>query len=317
MQGADRSMEHPLRYQLLPNAPADQADVLVLPVAHAGEVCGASGTRAAPAAILEASGELEYFEEDQAWSPMRHMKVAVLPELHASELEREEAFHGRIATTAAALPRARDDRLLVALGGDHSITPSLTAGCLGEPATILFLDAHADLRPQYRGSEYSHACPAHQLREQGHRIVMVGVRSMFEREAERIESDDCIELYGDRALREASTRQRLVARVESLTGPVWLSTDMDVFDPALVPGVGTPQPGGLDWHFAIDLLEALLLRSKGRLCGMDIVELVPEPSRVSQLVAAKWMQKAISFWGKARGYDRAPEEGSQAGLEYE
>jgi agmatinase len=92
---------------------------------------------------------------------------------------------------------------------------------------------------------------------------------------------------------------------------------MDVFNPAVVPSVGTPQPGGFFWYPMIELLESLFSRKQVDLRGVDVVELVPETSRVSEMTAAKLLLKIISFWGSANGFELKPQTGSQMQVEYE
>lgn len=300
-------------YQLLPNRPPGQAQVVVLPVPLERTVSYRGGTAAAPAAILEATAQLEYFEEDLGWSPFRHLGVRVEPALEPGPEETPVAYLERLAQAAAAVPA---DALLLALGGEHSITPGLVAGRMSQPGTVLFLDAHADLRAHYEGSAYSHACPVHHLRSAGHRVLLVGVRSVLDAEAERMATDPGLRCYPDRRLQRGGLWPDLLAELKALEGPVWLSVDMDVFDPAAVPGVGTPQPGGLGWHQVMDVLEAALLNPRVDLRGADVVELVPEPSRVSDMTAAKLTQKIISLWGWSRGYAASPETGSQLEVDY-
>lgn len=310
-------------YQLLPNASLEDADVLILPVEHGASVTGRPGTTEAPAAILQASAQLEYYEPDRAWSPMKHLRVAVLPPFRAQASESDAVLHARLSERAEALytkraaasaSRGARDPLLIALGGEHSITPSLTGPRLAKGTVVVF-DAHADLRESYQGSIYSHACPVARLRAQGHRIVLLGVRSLFESEAAAVADDDEIELFSARSLVVSATDA--LACLRSLRGPVWLSFDLDAFDPSVVPSVGTPQPGGLGWYTALSLIEALIDNPGILLHGVDIVELVPEPSMVSQVAAAALMQKVISYWGFGRGASAWPERGSQTEVSYE
>lgn len=302
-----------LRYQLLPNRPLASADVMVLPVPHETTVSYKPGTHKAPAAILAASGQLEYYEEDLGWSPFKHMGVTVLPPVEKQLAESEAEFHDRLRREAAALPAKP---LLMALGGEHSITPALVDARLPEPATVVLLDAHGDLRREYEGTRYSHACPMHHVREAGHRLVMIGIRSLFDEEAERVRTDADIQCFMDRALQRPAGWKVLLDALAALEGPVWLTIDMDAFDPATVPSVGTPQPGGLSWYQALELVEACVLNERVELRGCDIVELIPEPSCVSDMVAAKLSQKIISCWGKRHGFDGRPERGSQAGVSH-
>lgn len=302
-----------LHYQLLPNRHPDEAEVLVLPVPHELTVSYRTGTRNGPEALLAATAQLEYYDEDIAWSPFLGLGVCVLPAMEKRLYEDLESFHRRLGERTAAL---RPQSLLLALGGEHSVTPSLAAGRFQAPGTVVMLDAHADLRRHYEGSEHSHACPAHRLRAAGHRVILAGVRSLFAEEAERIAADDGIECHLARELRRPERWAALRERLGSLAGPVWLSVDMDVFDPGLASSVGTPQPGGLDWYAVVELVEACAGNPGIDLRGADIVELIPDPTCVTDMVAAKLSQRIISCWGRARGHDRGPQTGSQTEVDY-
>ncbi|VAX21476.1 Agmatinase [hydrothermal vent metagenome] len=307
-------MSNELRYISLPNAPVDEADVLILPLPLERTVTYKKGTRLAPTEILRTTDQLEFYDEEAGWSPTKHMKVSVMPVPLFIQGPGPEKFHQLLKEHCATLPA---DNLLIALGGEHSITPSVIEGRMPGRGTVLFLDAHADLRPCYQGSPYNHACPAYRILSAGHRLVMAGVRSVFEDEARLIDSEERIKMFYDHELGNMETWRAFVDEIKNLKGDVWISVDMDAFDPAIVPGVGTPQPGGLGWRQVVEILEAVFGAGDANVRGMDIVELVPEESKVSQMVAAKLIQKAMSLWGKAGGYDRRPEEGSEEGVEHD
>lgn len=307
-------MPDPLHFLSLPNAAVDTADVLILPVPLERTVSFKPGTALAPAAILNTTDQLEFYEEDAGWSPFKHLTISVLPTYGDDPALPAAAWHDGLSRHVAALPH---DNLFIALGGEHSLTPSLVASRMPEPGTVLFLDAHGDLRASYEGSKYSHACPVFRLLEQGHQVVMAGIRSIFETEAERVAREPRITMFTDRQLRGPQAWQAFLATVRSLRGPLYLSIDMDAFCPSLVPGVGTPQPGGFSWQQMIDTLEALFSHPHLDLRGADMVEMVPEPSRVSEMVAAKLLQKIISFWGLAHGCQHRPQAGSQLQVHYD
>ena len=307
-------MPETLQFLAMPNAPIDKADVLVLPVPLERTVSFKPGTAQAPAAILDTTDQLEFYEEDGGWSPFKHLTVSVLPAFTDDPAIPAAEWHAALSGYVAGLPRRN---LFVALGGEHSLTPALTAGRLPVPGTVLFLDAHGDMRVSYEGDSYSHACPVYRLLQQGHRVVLAGIRSLFESEAELAASEPRITLFTDSDLHRPGCWQAFLATVRCLDGPLYLSIDMDVFCPALVPGVGTPQPGGFSWHQMLDTLQALFSRPDLDLRGVDLVELVPEPSRVSEMVAAKLLQKIISFWGIANGYRQKPLTGSQLQVKYD
>lgn len=307
-------MPDTLEFLAMPNAPVDEADVLILPIPLERTVSFKPGTAEAPKAILETTGQLEFYEEDAGWSPFKHMKLSVLPEFTDDKSEIDADFHARLTKHVAALPT---DNLFVGLGGEHSLTPSLVAARMPEPGTVLFLDAHGDMRTSYKGSKYSHACPVTRLLEQGHKIVIAGVRSVYESEVDLVENEPRITLFLDWDLRGKEQWESFLQKVNSIEGPVYLTIDMDVFNPAVVPGVGTPQPGGFFWYQMIELLESLFSKKKINLRGVDVVEIVPEASRVSEMTAAKLLLKIISFWGSAHGFNLKPQTGSQMQVEYE
>ena len=309
-------MPDPLQFLAMPNAPVDEADVLILPIPLERTVSFKPGTADAPAAILETTGQLEFYEEDAGWSPFKHLKLSVLPEFADDTSLTDAELHASLTRHVASFPA---DNLFIGIGGEHSLTPSLVEARMPEPGTVLFLDAHGDMRASYEGSSYSHACPVTRLLSQGHKIIMAGIRSVYESEVELVEKEPCITLFLDRDLQGKGQWESFLQKVNSLQGPVYLSIDMDVFNPAVVPGVGTPQPGGFSWYQVIEVLESLFSKKQIDidLRGVDVVELVPEQSRVSEMTAAKLLLKIISFWGCANGFNQKPQTGSQMQVEYE
>lgn len=298
----------------MPNAPVNEADVLLLPIPLERTVSFKPGTADAPKAILETTDQLEFYEEDAGWSPFKHLKLSVLPDFTDDKTLSDADLHARLAEHVRTLPT---DNLFIGIGGEHSLTPSLVEARMPEPGTVVFLDAHADMRSSYEGSRYSHACPVTRLLEQGHKIVMGGIRSVYESEVELVEKEPRISLFLDWDLRGKGQWDSFLQKMNALEGPVYLSIDMDVFNPAVVPGVGTPQPGGFFWYQMIELLESLFSRKEIDLRGVDMVELVPEPSRVSEMTSAKLLLKIISFWGYAKGFNLKPQTGSQLLVDYE
>src|SRR6056297_905994 len=302
------------RFLALPNTATEQADVVILPVPLERTVSFKPGTAKAPNAIFEISDQLEFFEEDGGWSPFKHMTLAVEPAFAEPASLDEAEWHARLTRHAASLPT---ENLLISLGGEHAITPSLVAARMPEPGTVIFLDAHADLRDQYESTRFSHACPAKRLLEQGHNLLMAGIRSVYETEVELVGCEPRISLFMDWDLHGKGQWESFLQKVSTLNGPVYLSIDMDVFSPSCVPGVGTPQPGGLSWYQMVEIIESLFTGRRIELRGVDLVELVPEPSRVSEMTAAKLLMKLVSFWGRANGFDGKPMTGSQMRIEYE
>jgi len=295
----------------LPNVDPAQADVLILPVPHEKTVTYNHGTRNGPNAILSASEQLEFYEEDKRWAPTRHMKLCVLEPVNDESLSAEH-FHQKLHETVNAL---NQEALFIALGGEHSITPDMVFARMPAGGTVVQIDAHADFRESYHGSIYNHACPMHRIRQQGYELIQVGIRSLNSYEAKALAEDDGVTTWFDRHLQRQDIWGALLSQLEALEGDVWLTIDMDGFNPAAIPGVGTPQPGGIDWHQGLDVIETLTDNKAINLRGIDIVELIPEPSCVSDMMAAKLVQKCFSYWGKSQGFDQREANGSQVGVE--
>ncbi|MEM1371492.1 MAG: arginase family protein [Pseudomonadota bacterium] len=309
-------------FQLLPPSDAGDAHVHILPIAFDGTVCGRKGTRAAPEAILAASADLEYYDEACGWSPFEHLLVHVAPLLDCGTHDAPVDVDRQITERAALLQQDLDmsegrPRLLIGLGGEHSITPSLTAAALPHPGTVVVFDAHADLRQTYQGNGFSHATTVYRLREQGHRALLIGVRSMTNHEAARIETDREISCHTADSLHSDEIVQRLQRELSSLSGPIWISLDCDGFDPSVIPSVGTPQPGGLSWHFVMRCLYDIFNAPEADVKGLDVVEMIPDPLGVSQTAAAKLVFKCISLWGYANTLHHLPKAGSQTRVTWE
>ena len=296
-----------MHYQYLPNSNQNISDVIILPFGYEESVSGRKGTRNAPEAILEASNQIEYYDEILEYSPMQHLKVCV---------EKPVQNHNELFKYFKTA-NITNEQLFITLGGEHSITPTLVQNRMKQQGNVVFLDAHADLRTIYENNPNSHATPAYRILKQGHKLVLAGVRSLFEDEAVRIKEESNITYFSDYNLQNPAFKNRFLQHLGNLKGKVYLSIDMDVFSPALVSGVGTPQPGGLGWYDSIAIFEQLFNNKNIEICGVDIVELIPEESTVSQIFAAKMLQKIISFWAKSKGYDQREKNGSQMQLEYQ
>jgi agmatinase len=260
----------------------------VLPVPYERTTTFGKGTAAGPDAILRASHETEDFD-DELRVPL-DLKVQTLPVPHIGDAADEQALS---FIRAAAADVFAKQRFLLALGGEHTITSPLVAAATNvfEPLTVLCLDAHLDLRDTYQDSPRSHACALRRVRDQGVRTVHAGVRSSSAAEyAYACEHDVPVIWARDRGARDALARDVL----RHLEDPVYISIDVDVFDPSLVPGTGTPEPGGLTWDQVTGLLRQVFRRCT--VIGADIVELAPVPgSVVSEFVAAKLGQKLLTY----------------------
>ena len=186
-------------------------------------------------------------------------------------------------------------RFPVVLGGEHSVSIGAFRAVAARfpDVTILQIDAHADTRERYHGSACNHACVMARARELAP-IVQVGIRSMEADEAERIDHDRVLYAHDIAGHRAEVSDDAWIERVTlMLTKKVYVTIDMDAFDPALVPATGTPEPGGLSWWQVDRLLRAVCERSQ--VVGFDVVELCPsEGQHASDFVAAKLVHRFLS-----------------------
>ena len=185
---------------------------------------------------------------------------------------------------------AAQGKLVGVLGGEHSITAGAVAAAvrLHPELSVLVLDAQADLRDEYQGSRHSHACAVRRILDHAPATV-VGVRSMTGDEA-AFAAERGVPLFR----RSAEPIEDIDAVVETLTGDVYVSVDLDAFDPSFMSAVGTPEPGGLGWWEALRLLRAVGRRR--RIVGFDVVELSPgEGPEACAYTAAKLVYKLIAY----------------------
>jgi agmatinase len=261
------------------HAGLDGARIAVLPAPYDFSTTYQGGTRAGPRAILDASRNMELWDEELGAT--YRAGIHTLAELEPTALG-PEAMAERVEQAVAWI--LERGKIPVMLGGEHS----LTAGAVRAAAkrtrglSVLQLDAHADMRERYLDSPYSHACVMRRVRELVP-AVSVGIRSMSEDEARFLERTPA-PMWSTRAFRALGGRWEPI--LKALTDEVYVTFDLDALDPAALPATGTPEPGGLDWYEAVDLLAAVARRS--HIVGFDIVELAPIPGQVaSDFLAAR------------------------------
>lgn len=242
------------------------------------------GTKEGPAAIIAASRSMELLDPETGTTPAE-AGIHTLPALesHAAGPAESLAAIERVANWVLA-----SGKLLGSLGGEHSLTyPLVTAHRQKYPRlSVLQLDAHGDLRKSFQGSVYSHASVMRRIVDDGVPTVGLGIRSLCEEELSFIRERRLARYSGQDVVRR---RVPLAEMLSELTDDVYVTLDLDGFDPSEVPGVGTPEPGGFGWFDFLDILAALKGR---RVVGFDVVELLPLPGQAaSDFLAAKAVYK--------------------------
>ncbi len=266
----------------------------ILPLPFERTTSYGKGAAAGPEAIVRASHYLETYDEELGGEPFRQ-GIHTLPPFVPESLDLAEAI-AEIETEA--LRYLVDGKFLVSLGGEHSITYPLVRAVktVWNQVGVVQFDAHADLRESYEGSPFSHAAVMHRVLAEGLPTLALGVRSLSTPEAELVRDRSLAVVWGHELSR--LTPEHFAELLAPLPERIYLTFDLDYFDPALVPATGTPEPGGGWWYPTLELLRTLF-REK-TVVAMDAVELAPIPGQpASDFLAAKLIYKCLGYLQEA------------------
>jgi agmatinase len=269
----------------VPPAPLEKARFEIIPAPLEHSVSYGHGTAAGPGKLLEASLQLEAFDGESvpAYAGI-HTGAAI-----DCSADTDTVLNRIAERVTAAL---QGNRVPVILGGEHTVTLGAmrALAARGEPFGVVQFDAHADLRDQYEGNAFSHACVMRRVVELGVPLFQIGVRSLSAAEAGFRQASEM--LYCD-AEALADAKPVLMRLPPDFPKNIYITFDVDAFDPAVMPGTGTPEPGGLFWYDAMRLINQSL--DGRRLIGFDVVELAPiAGSQVSEFTAAKLVYRLMS-----------------------
>jgi agmatinase len=247
-----------------------------------------SGTRLGPSEILRASSQLELWDEELGID-VHTQGICTLPEMELPYSDQVAALTeiNQVAKTIISL-----NKFLVTLGGEHSITPPLVAAAAAnyDDLSILQIDAHADLRDSYLGNPNSHACAMRRSLEHAPG-TQVGIRSLSTEEATIADSLPTTIFYDVKMRDHASWVEDIVS---TLRRRVYITIDCDGLNPAVMPAVGTPEPGGLSWTELIQILR--LTFRKREVVACDVVELCPISGLVHpNFLCAKLVYKLLTY----------------------
>jgi agmatinase len=274
---------------LLPDAKSfDDSAIAILPIPVDRTTSYLPGTRNGPREILLASSHMELWDEEVG-ADVHRVGIYTMPEMELpfGELEPLMAEIRRVAGEVLAR-----DKFLVALGGEHSITPPLVAAAAARyrGLSVLQVDAHADLRDCYMGTRHNHACAIRRSLEFAP-ATQVGIRSLSSEEAEALPSLNTTIFYDASMRRDPEWIERVV---ETLSETVYITIDVDGMDPAIMPATGTPEPGGLSWYEILALLRATITNK--RVVACDVVELSPLPGLMApNFLCAKLVYKILTY----------------------
>lgn len=267
----------------------DAATFAVLPIPYDATTSYGVGTRFGPRAILSASQQVELYDTGLECEP-RVGGIATLAPLEP-DARGPEPMMERVYAAARRVVRA--EKFLIGLGGEHSLTSPLVRAVRDKHKrlSVLQIDAHADLRDTYQNSPCSHACVMRRVHDLGVPAVGVGIRSHSAEEARFIRSAKKKVVYA-RTCHDTTTWIDEV--VACLTDEVYITIDIDGFDPAVAPGTGTPEPGGLGWYQVTDLLAAVA--AKRHIVAADVMEVRPIPGQTTtEFLAARLVYRVIGL----------------------
>lgn len=266
----------------------EEARVTVLPVPYDSTTSYQAGARNGPRAIVEASRHLELYDEETGREPYR-VGIHTLPELEPA-LSSPDAMTVRIEEVVGDL--LDQGKFVVMLGGEHSVSVGAVKAFHRRfsDLSVLQIDAHADLRDSYCGTRYNHATTMRRIIEMVPAVQM-GVRSLSREEADLIR-EERLPVYFSKDL--ADKPDWLEEPIRLLSENVYVTIDVDAFDPAVMPATGTPEPGGLGWGQVNEILRTLA--SRRRVVGFDVTELAPLAGQTApDFLVAKLVYRLIGY----------------------
>jgi len=255
-----------------------RAKVVVFPVPYSSTCYWKAGTKDGPQAIIDASRHIELYDIELKKDPSKE-GIFTLPFLEPSKNSPQETI-GRVKGVMDRL--LRDKKFPVMLGGEHSITLGAAQSFKEKFSdfSVLQIDAHADLRDEFEGTKFHHACVMKRVKDLGLSITQVGIRSMSEGEG-----GENIFFASELPIDEI---------ISTLKENIYLTIDLDVLDPSIMPSTGTPEPGGLNWYDVLNLVKRIA--QKRKIIGADVVELDPILGlSAPDFLAAKLVYKIISY----------------------
>jgi len=270
-----------------PEGTRDEPAIVIIPVPYDATSTWLKGADRGPAALLEASTHIELYDIETGTEVCRK---GILTDRPVTELSSPA---GMVAAVQKRVSRhLASGKFPVVIGGEHSVSIGAawahSANCSN--LTVLQLDAHSDLQQQYRGSKYNHACVMARVKEVCP-IVQVGIRSMASAEKEDM---DLTRTFFAEDICQTNNPSWMKKVLALLDRNVYITVDLDVFDPSVVPSTGTPEPGGMGWYEVLRLMRMVF--EKRNVVGFDVVELCPtEHNKSPDFLAAKLVYKMLSY----------------------
>lgn len=262
----------------------ETSKIVLLPVPFDGTSTWIKGSNKGPKAIFEASPHLEYYDIETNTEVYKQGIHTLKP---IEEKNVDTMVDCVFKKTSEMLEK---NKFQVLLGGEHSVSIGAIRAVSKyfDNLTVLQLDAHSDLRNFYENSNNNHACIMARAKEVSKKIVQIGIRSMDVTELGLVSENQIF--FAHKIRNDKSWMQKALNQI---TENVYLTIDLDVFDPAFLPSTGTPEPGGMNWYEVMDFIK--LVNKNRNIVAFDVVELCPNPNdKSSDFFAAKLVYKILS-----------------------
>lgn len=263
----------------------ETSKIVLIPVPYDGTSTWVKGSDKGPEAFLEASENMEIYDIE---TDTEVYKKGVFLANPINEKSSPEAMVNQVHQTVMNF--LRKGKFVTVFGGEHSVSIGSIRAFKEyfKNLTILQIDAHADLRDQYEGSACNHACAVHEAQKTAN-LVQIGIRSMDASEKKFLKKENCFfahEIHADPKWMKKALKR--------LTKNVFITIDLDGFDPSIMPSTGTPEPGGLTWHQVVNFIK--MVAKENNIVGFDIMELCPnENNKAPDFLAAKLYYKILSY----------------------
>jgi agmatinase len=270
--------------------------ITILPVPYESTTSYGKGTALGPAAILDASHYVEFFDEELNCELCFEKRISTL---RALDLEKRKGKKAVEYIRKVIQELINDGKYVVTLGGEHTIAiaPIKAHFSFDKDISVLQFDAHSDLRDRYEGKRYSHACFAARIAEFTTNITQLGIRAQCKEEYNFIKEKKINTFYAFEIRDGKYGNNWQQAVIDSLKEKVYVTFDIDYFDPSLMPSTGTPEPSGFFWNETIKFLKTL--GQERKVIGFDVVELTPIKGFSSpDYLAAKLIYKMLNYFVK-------------------
>jgi agmatinase len=262
----------------------NNSQIVVLPIPFDKTSTWIKGADKGPDALIQASHNMELYDIETASEVYIKGICTEKPLRVSSSMQMVKKVYSKVSELI------KEKKFVVVVGGEHSVS----IGAVGAHSesyknlSVLHLDAHADMRDSYEDNKFSHACFAARSKEVVEKVISVGIRSMDSSELGNIEKDNIF--YAEKI----NSNDWVEKVVEKLSGNVYISIDLDVFDPSIMSSTGTPEPGGLGWYTVLGLLKKVTQNKN--VVGFDVVELCPSKyNKAPDFLAAKLIYKLLSY----------------------